>query len=487
MPESSTLPVLCVDLDGTLVATDTLHEALLLAVKRRPALALRIPFWLFRGKAGFKRRLTREAVPDAALLPYRAELLAWLKAEKAAGRRLCLITASDQSVADAVAGHLHPLFDEAWGSDGARNLAGGRKRDFLVARFGERGYDYAGDAPVDLEVWASARQAIVVTNSENLREEARSRCSDVRDIAVPGFDWRSIPRAMRVQQYAKNVLVFTVLIAAHRLRAPRLWADALLAFCSLCFSASAIYVLNDLLDLEADRRHPKKSRRPFASGELSLRWGLLLTPLCLVAAVAFAWRLHTGGQLLLLLYPVLSIAYSFYLKRQMLLDVFTLAVLYVVRVLIGASVTGILCSQWLMGFCIFLFLSLAFAKRASEWISLQQRHATATAGRAYYVWDLATIQMAGIASAFTAGTVLAFYIQSDVVGTLYPQPQWLWIFSIGVVFWLLRLWLVAARGQLEEDPMLFALRDRPSRLLFLTMLGGMALAWVGTPPIPGLR
>jgi 4-hydroxybenzoate polyprenyltransferase/phosphoserine phosphatase len=485
-PNSADVP-LCVDLDGTLVSTDTLHESLLIAVKRRPALLFRLPFWLARGKAGFKRRLTAEAALDCSLLPYRPDLLEWLREQKSDGRRLCLVTASDQSVADAVSTHLNPLFDQAWGSDGTRNLSGSRKRKYLVERFGEKGFDYAGDARIDLPVWESARTAIVAGAAPELEAEVERRFPDALVFPAPPFRLKTLASAVRVQQWVKNVLVFTVLFTSHRFLETRLWLPAILAFVALSFCASSIYIINDLLDLESDRRHPKKRKRPFASGALPVAAGVAIIPVFLTGALVVSFWLPPPARFILAIYPAISVAYSFYLKRKPLVDVFTLSALYTIRVLLGAAATGVLCSEWLMGFCSFLFLSLAFSKRASELIGLQQRHATAVSGRAYFVWDLAAVQSAGIASGFTAGIVLTLYIQSKEVHQLYREPQWLWVMVIGIIFWLLRVWLIASRGQLDEDPVLYAVRDRVSYLIFAIFAGAVALARTGWFAMPGIR
>jgi 4-hydroxybenzoate polyprenyltransferase/phosphoserine phosphatase len=485
-PNSADVP-LCVDLDGTLVATDTLHESLLIAVKRKPSFLFRLPFWLARGKAGFKRRLTAEAALDCALLPYRPDLLEWLREQKSAGRRLYLVTASDQSVADAVASHLSPLFDEAWGSDGSRNLSGSLKQRYLVERFGEKGFDYAGNAAIDMAVWSSARKPIVAGASPALQAEVERRFPDAKVFPAPPFRFKTVVRAIRVQQWVKNVLVFTVLVTSHRLLDTSLWLPALLAFLALSFCASSIYIINDLLDLESDRKHPKKRKRPFASGALPVAAGVAIIPLFLAGALVLSIWLPPAARLVLAVYPIVSIAYCFYLKRKTLVDVFTLSALYTSRVLLGAAATGVLCSQWLMGFSSFLFLSLAFSKRASELIGLQQRHATAVSGRAYFVWDLAAVQSSGIASCFTAGIVLTLYIQSREVHQLYREPQWLWVVVIGIIFWLLHVWLVASRGQLDEDPVLFAVRDPVSYLLFATFAAAVVLARTGWLAMPGIQ
>jgi 4-hydroxybenzoate polyprenyltransferase/phosphoserine phosphatase len=478
---------LCIDLDGTLVSTDTLHESLLIAVRRKPSLLFRLPFWLARGKAGFKRRLTAEASLDCSLLPYRPDLLEWLREQKSEGRRLYLVTASDQSVADSVSSHLSPLFDEAWGSDGSRNLSGSRKQTFLVERFGDHGFDYAGDAASDMAVWNSARKPIVAGASSDLEAEVEERFPDSKVFPAPPFRLRTIAQAVRVQQWVKNVLVFTVLLASHRLLDTSLWMPALLSFFALSFCASSIYVINDLLDLESDRKHPKKRKRPFASGALPVAAGVAIAPFFLAAALVLSFWLPPSARLILAVYPIVSVIYSFYLKRKPLVDVFTLSALYTIRVLLGAAATGILCSQWLMGFSSFLFLSLAFSKRASELIGLQQRHATAVSGRAYFVWDLVAVQSAGIASCFTAGIVLTLYIQSPEVRQLYLEPHWLWFVVFGVIFWLLRIWLVASRGQLDEDPVLFAVRDPVSYFLFAAFAMAIALARSGWLTVPGLE
>ncbi len=449
---------LCVDLDGTLVRTDTLYESVLRALKRSPWLVFLLPVWLVRGKAHLKREIANRVDLDPAVLPYHSELVAYLREEHAAGRPLILVSAADQRIVDAVARHLG-LFERVVGSDGTRNLKGANKRETLRGLFGTGGYDYAGDHRADLDVWADARGAIVVSGDDRLARKTGDRL--VRAFTTPRRRLRTLARALRVQQWVKNVLVFVPLLMAPEARNVALFWNAFVAFLAFSLCASSVYVLNDLLDLEADRRHATKRLRPFAAGDLPVLLGLVVAPLFLASGLVLAIALPRAFLAVLVIYMTVTTAYSFRLKHMPLVDVLVLAMLYTGRVIAGAAATRVWPSPWLLGFSLFFFLSLAFVKRYSELYAMRQQQETLKV-RGYYPADLELIATNGAISGYISVLVAALYINSDRVVGLYLHPELLWLICPLLLYWISRIWLLAHRGQLHDDPVLFAIKDRAS-------------------------
>jgi 4-hydroxybenzoate polyprenyltransferase/phosphoserine phosphatase len=479
-------PPLCVDLDGTLIRTDLLLESFLLLARQKPWLLLALPFWLLKGRSHLKQRIA-EAVDFAPeLLPYNTEFLGWLREAKAAGRPLILATASNRRLAQPVADHLG-LFDQVLASDATTNLKGRRKLEALQAQFGAGGFDYAADARADLPVWREARAAILVHAPAGLARQLEGQVPIERIFPKPGFSLQPFVKAIRVRQWVKNVLVFLPLLAGQAFGEPALLLKALIAFCAVSLSASAMYVLNDLLDLPADRGHRTKQRRPFASGALPVLTGLWLCPLLLAAGLAIAASLSLEALGLVVLYVALTTLYSFWLKRRMLIDVFVLALLYTLRVLIGSVATGLLSSPWLLGFSVFTFLSLAAAKRGAELLYLELAGRTGASGRAYYVWDRHAISGLGQGAAFGAALVLALYLQSHEVRLLYAQPTWLWLLVPMILYWLSRIWMVTLRGTMDDDPIVFAISDRVTWGIAIAGALIVAMAKLAPFPLPGAQ
>jgi len=479
-------PPLVVDLDGTLILSDLLDESFLAALSARPLAALASLGPLLRGdRAALKRRLADRSSLDPALVPLRADLVTHLRAEREKGRRLVLATASDELLVKPLAAALG-LFDEVLASDGERNLGGEAKRALLVSRYGEKGFDYAGDRRADLPVFRSARSALLAGGGVGLRAEVEVAGTPVA-AAFPGpaAGLGTLLGALRVRQWVKNVLVFVPLVTGHVFGAAAL-LSAFVAFLALSACASGLYVLNDLVDLGSDRRHPTKRARPFASGALPLRLGLLLVPLLLAAAAALGALLTPGARLLLAGYAATSALYSFFLKRKVLVDVFALAFLYTLRVLLGGAATLVPVSPWLLAFSVFIFLSLAFAKRASELFSVRERGHEGASGRDWLVRDAGMVRVLGVASGYGAGMVLAIYVHSDHVRELYAHPGWLWLLVPLLLYWSSRVWVLVGRGAMNEDPIVFALRDRVTWAIGL-LTAAVLLAAARAPfGIPGL-
>lgn len=470
---------LIVDLDGTLIHTDMLHESALRAVRERPLDALRLPFWLAAGKAALKRRLAARGAVDAATLPYNLPLLAWLQSQKAAGRRLILCTASDLSLAEPIAAHLG-LFDEVMASDGALNLAGRNKHAALVARFGAGGYDYAGNSRADLAVWRGARRAIVVNGTAALVAAAAAHCEVEQVMPAPPRGVRAWTKVLRVHQWLKNLLLFVPLLAGHMLGDIGAWQALLVACVAFSLCASTVYIANDLLDLESDRRHPRKRKRPFASGAVPAWMGVALAPFLLLASLALAAWVGAAFLTWLVVYFALTCAYSFGLKRLMLVDCLTLAVLYTLRIIAGAAAAGNLLSFWLLAFSVFLFLSLAFVKRYAELQVQMLSDKQKVHGRGYYTADAPLVQMLGVTSGYASAVVLALYLNSDAVLQLYATPEAVWGAVPVMLFWVSWIWMKAHRGEMHDDPLVFAVKDPASLVagvLFALVLAAGTVAW----------
>jgi 4-hydroxybenzoate polyprenyltransferase/phosphoserine phosphatase len=455
---------LCVDLDGTLVRTDMLFESLVAALRRNPLVAFLVPFWLMGGRANLKQHLARHAPFDPAVLPYDEDLVALLRRERAAGRRILLATASDVRIAEAIARHLG-VFDEVVASDGRRNLKAGVKAAHLAERFGERGFDYIGNGAADVPVWSRARTAYLVAGRPGMAQRVAAAGAEVRHLERRrGAPWPLV-RVLRVHQWAKNLLVFVPLLTAHRLADPQAVNAALLAFVAFSFAASATYILNDLADLEHDRRHPGKRRRALASGELPVWVGTVLAPQLLLLAFVVALPLPPLFLLELGCYTAATVAYSLWLKRIVLVDVFMLAGLYAVRILAGAAAIEVPVSHWLLVFSLFMFLSLALAKRFTELSGLAKREGIDTPGRGYRAVDRAPVGIFGAATGTISVLVFALYITSPEVRVLYARPELLWMACPILLYWVTRVWLLAYRDELHEDPVIFALRDPVSLAL----------------------
>jgi 4-hydroxybenzoate polyprenyltransferase/phosphoserine phosphatase len=457
----ATAPPLCVDLDGTLIRSDLLWESIALLLRRQPGSVFLLPWWLLRGRAYLKRQVSTRVKVDPVALPYNPEILNFLKQQRAEGRRLYLVTASDAWAAEAVAGHIG-LFQGVIASDGRDNVKAERKRDILVERFGANGYDYAGNSSVDLPVWKESRAALVVNASSEVRRraEAGGRVAGVFDLRRTAY-WKAGVRAIRVHQWVKNTLVFLPVLTAHKFFDLETEIAAAMAFAAFSLCASSAYVLNDLLDLEADRAHASKRTRPFASGELSIPLGFGLAALLLAGGVGIALLLPREFAAILALYYGVTLAYSLQLKRKLLIDVYILGGLYTIRVFGGGAATGIIPSPWLLAFCLFLFSSLALVKRFSE----LRDAAGAVAGRGYLAADLNAIGALGTSSGFMCVLVLALYINSPQVTPLYHSPGFLWFLCPLLMYWISRVWVIAYRGEMHMDPVVFALRDRISYVM----------------------
>ncbi|MDP2128706.1 MAG: UbiA family prenyltransferase [Pseudohongiella sp.] len=471
---------LVVDLDGTLIHTDMLHESALKVFRDQPFKTIAIPLWLLQGKAVLKDKLAQRLDFDAGILPYNQELLSWLHTQKANGRRLILCTASDRKIAEAIAAHLD-LFDDVMASDGETNLSGPHKAQALTQRFGVNGFDYVGNSHKDLPVWQQSHQAVVVNGADGLADKARQFCKVEQEFPRPKPALLTWIKLVRAHQWLKNLLLFIPALAAHEIGNAALWPTMLMAFFAFSFCASAVYITNDLFDLESDRLHPRKRHRAFASGVVPAWKGVLLVPPLLFAGITLAWQVGIPFLQWLLLYLVLTCAYSFGLKRLMLVDCLTLAILYTLRIVAGAAAAGTELTFWLLAESVFLFLSLAFVKRYAELHVSEQSGISKAHGRGYYTSDAPLIQTLGVTSGYIAVLILALYFNSEAVLELYREPAFVWAAIPIMLFWTSWMWMQASRGNMHDDPLIFAVKDRAS------LLAGLAFAVVlviGTAGLP---
>ncbi|MDR1827815.1 MAG: UbiA family prenyltransferase [Methylobacteriaceae bacterium] len=471
------LPIV-VDLDETLVLTDTLHEDFIRLARDYPLDLFRVPGWMSAGRAFLKRQLLARTEINAALLPYNTPLIEWLKQERAAGRRIVLCTASDEKTARAVAAELD-IFDEIMASDGERNLTGAVKAEELVKRFGLKQFDYVGDSKADIRVWEKANKAIVVNASPEVLEGAR-RVADVERVfprQAPGV--KTLLRMLRVHQWMKNILLFAPCAAAHRLYQGTDILLLVVAFFAFGLCASSVYITNDLLDLESDRAHPRKRLRPFASGAVPVSRGAILAPALFVVSICLAALVSWPFLAWMLVYFVLTSAYSLFLKRLVLIDCIVLALLYTIRVIAGAAAIAIPLSFWMLALSVFLFLSLAFVKRCAELQVQSARGHEKAHGRGYYITDAPLVQTLGVVSGYAAVLVLALYINSDAVRMLYRRFEIIWAAVPVLLFWVSWIWLKVQRGEMNDDPVIFALKDRTSLVTGMIFVLTFALgAWV---------
>ncbi len=453
---------LVVDLDGTLLKTDLLYEALFVLLATRPLTALRTPLWLGEGKAAFKARLADTVLLDLHTLPVNEAVLTLIQEAKAAGRRVYLASASDRRYVQAFADHMGG-FDGVYASDGVTNLGAGNKARSLVELFGERGFDYVGNSMADIPVWRVARAAFVVNASDGVVLAARQVSDAVHVVATTTPGVKDYLRAMRLHQWLKNLLILVPGLAAHVFSLDAL-GSALLAFLSFSLCASSVYLLNDLLDLRSDRLHVSKRQRPFASGTVPIAHGMALFPVLLLASLILALLLSSSFVVVLAGYYALTLAYSLILKRHLIIDVVTLSSLYGIRLVAGGVAFGVSLSEWLIAFSIFLFLSLALVKRATELIGRQQQGKGPPSGRAYALEDLPVLEMLAASSGFVSILVLALYINNPEVATLYHHPKMLWCGGLVLIYWLCRILVLTHRGAMNDDPVIYAVTDKVSLL-----------------------
>lgn len=456
---------LVVDLDGTLIRSDLLHETFWSAFAHDLLIPLKAIAALRSGRAALKQMLADKSKVDLATLPFDPDVIAYIKAWREQDGRAVLVTASDHRLAECVAAHLG-VFDEVHGTDASVNLKGNAKADFLVKRFGENGFHYIGDAKADLPVWEKADKAITVNAKSSLRHQAERLGKPVEHLQTLEKSWKPYLQALRPHQWLKNLLVFLPMLAGHRVDAET-FTLSVLAFVAFSLVASSVYLFNDLLDLRADRAHPRKAKRPIAAGLLPIAqasvmaWGAAMIGASLSVLIGWQFFLIMAG------YYALTVAYSLFLKRRLVIDICVLAGLYTMRIIAGSVATNIDLTVWLLAFSLFLFFSLAAVKRQAELVDMNRRGELSAAGRGYHADDLPIVSDIAVSAGFLSVLVLALYINSPAVVELYSQPTYLWGVCCVLLYWITRMVMVAHRGSMNDDPIIFAVKDRVSQACIL--------------------
>ncbi len=463
------------DLDGTLIKTDLLVETFLLKLGSSPLSLGHALRSAPKGRAAFKYAMAEGVHLDPAALPYREDVLEWLRSQAAEGAKITLATAATEGPARAVATHLG-LFSDVLCSSRDTNLKGATKAKAIVQHAQGRSFCYIGDSRSDLEIWKESDRAVVVGGSEELLRRVADVTSIEKAFPATGATARLWIKQARVYQWTKNLLIFVALLVAHKWHDVGAISAALLGFVAFGLCASGVYILNDLLDLRSDRLHPRKRLRPFAAGRIGALQGILVAPLLIAAALVLASLVSSAFFWVTGTYLALTTAYSTVFKKIILVDVLVLAALYTLRVIAGAIAIDVPVSFWLLAFSMNLFLSLALVKRFSELITLADLGAEVARGRDYRVADQGVIQAMGVAAGMGSVLVLALFIHSEEVALSYSRPEALWILCCTVLYWILRLWLKAARGEMHDDPLLYAVRDRASHIMFVLSVGAVVAA-----------
>jgi 4-hydroxybenzoate polyprenyltransferase len=461
---------LVVDLDGTFSKIDTLQEAVVELIFRHPLSSLHALLMLKDGPAAFKSAVADHVVADGRTLPTQSAVLEAVTMARREGRKVYLATAADKRVAEAIACSAG-CFDGTFASENGINLKGKAKADCLVAAFGEGGFDYIGDAEADIPIWREARRAIISGASRRQIKRLSRELPNLVALNTRGWEIEAYFSAMRPHQWLKNILLFVPAFAAHRFDVATL-TNLIIAFFSFNFGASGAYLINDMLDLSHDRAHPEKHLRPMAAGTLSLSHGAVLFFCLTSASIALALTLDWKFILILIGYFGLSISYSVYLKRKLMIDVVALAALYGIRVVAGGVVSSTIPSDWLVGFCFFIFLSLALVKRTTEMLASSKTDLKKIRGRGYRRNDLPIISAMMVTSGFIAVLVLALYINSPEVKTLYQRYYLLWGICTILTYWLGRLYVITERGEMRQDPVFFAAND------WISLLAGGLIAFI---------
>lgn len=474
-PDADAVP-LCVDLDGTFIRSDLLIEGVLRLLRHRPLAAWRLPLWYAKGKARLKGELARALEPPTTPPPINREILSWLEEERSKGRRILLVTASHEEALGPIR-HLFP-FDEVVASDDTRNLKGATKAALLIERFGERGFDYAGDSSSDEAVWKYSRKVIPVFHSRRRLAAMEKKYDCPRSFCTNSTSWPDWVKALRIHQWAKNLLIALPFLAGHHFHTVWQLAGLAAAFLAMSLCASGTYLWNDLLDLEYDRAHPTKRRRLAASGRTSLQRIGAASVALVAAGLTGGFVLAPAFGCLLLGYIATTLSYSLYFKRVAVADIFLLTFLYLSRVIGGILISEARISFWLFAFTFLLFLSLAAAKRFVELHGRMSKGEDEIKGRGYLREDLPTISGLGIASGVASCIVLSLYSNSPQVTALYHQPQWFWGICVIAFYWITRVWFLTHRGLMHDDPVVFALKDRGTWLL---ALAGMACVLLAQP------
>ncbi len=461
---------LCVNLECTLIKSDIDYELFFAAVARSFHVLFLAPIWLLKGKANFKQQVAMRASLIPELLPYHQQLLHYLQEQKKSGRKLILVTEANNTYAQKIADYLD-LFDEVLASDEHSILCDDKRVELIQSKHGVREFDYAGSAQTDKKIWRYARKVILVNPHPAVRTAASQKfdIEQIFDDRLPAS--RVLLSAIRPHQWLKNILLFVPLLAAHRIDNPQLVTQAFLSFIVFSLCTTSVYLLNDLFDLQSDRAHQRKRDRPLAAGQLSIKLATIVILVSLLTAITIAYFLPSSFLLVLASYYILTLLYSLWAKRVVLLDVLILAILYTIRIVAGGAAVEIPPSFWLLAFSMFLFLSLAIIKRYTELTTLNNTNKNSTAGRDYNVMDIDLLVSIGTSSGLIAVLVLALYINSNTVIKMYSHPEVIWFLCPVILYWIGRAWLLTKRGEMHDDPVIFAIKDPASWWVFAITIG----------------
>ena len=467
---------LVIDLDGTLIKTDMLYETFISALKNNFIILFFVPYWLFRGKAYLKQQLACRSSIDVEVLPYELNFLTWIKGQKKLGRYLVLCTASDQKIAEKIADFLG-CFDRVVGSSNGQNIRADVKAQKIIEILDTDNFDYAGNSIDDLKVWKRSRSAILVNPSKSVEKVAKRNFEVTKEFQSEKQTIKSISAMLRWHQWVKNILIFTPIFAAGQVTISNI-SIAFLGLIAFSLCASAVYILNDLIDLESDRHHKDKCNRPFASGKLSILTGFIAAPLLLFLSGCLAINVGISFSFTLLFYFLFTTLYSLIFKSIVLLDCFSLAFLYTLRIFAGAVACEIPLTFWFLAFSVFIFLSLAFLKRHAELLDAEKSNIDTIKGRGYLRSDLMIVQQIGIISGFIGVLILCLYINSDSVKEVYSSPNALWASVPILLFWVCWVWVASHRGKMHHDPIVFAVKDRVSCFLGLIFISSFFCAYI---------
>ncbi len=454
---------LCVDLDGTLIKSDMMFESMAILIKSNPIYLLMIPIWFIKGKLYLKEQLFNRVQIDIDTMPLNDEIVNFLINEKKSGRTILLVTASLQYYADKYKEKFNFL-DEAIGSKDGINLSAKYKAEYLKGRFGDKNYDYIGDSHKDLVVWSFAQNALIVSDNTILINKAK----EITNIAetwgrtnTPKY--KIIFKQLRIYQWVKNLLIFLPALLAHSLEF-NIYFQLLLSFLSFSFVASSIYIFNDLMDLNSDRKHKIKKNRPLAAGNFRISDAFVYTILLMTIGIMIGVFINISFIIVLLIYLITTYLYSIYLKRIYIVDIITLALLYTMRIIAGSATSGFIISEWLAAFALFFFFSMGALKRFTE---LKNSKNEKLSGRAYIADDMNIVQIMGICSSMISVLVMVLYINSNTISQLYSNPKILYLIIPILLHWNMRVWVLADRSMMNEDPIVFSIKDKYSYLSIL--------------------
>lgn len=464
---SNKKPPLVVDLDGTLTPTDTLIESLVRIARRSPFRLIPLLISLLSGKAAFKHAVANEISLSADSLPYRMDVLDYLKQERLSGRKIILATAAHQSIAADVALHLG-LFDLVIASNERDNLKGGAKLRAIQEHVGNV-FSYAGDHSADFVIWKSANSAVLVAVTDSVARKVHNSVPVEMEFPRLSPGWMGWLQAIRVHQWLKNILIFVPLLTSFSITRPDAIIAACLAFIAFSLVASSNYIMNDLWDLPSDRAHPRKRNRPMADGRISLLKGLGVSSALLISGLIIANNISPLFLFLIIAYLFSANVYSFILKRYVIIDVIALSVLYVFRIIAGSVATGIAASSWLIVFSAMFFLSLALVKRCSELLLMTDNQKNVTKGRDYRVQDLNVLFPLGVSASMSSVVVFCLFVADPVIQLRYATPELLSLLPVALVYWLARTWIKTSRGEMHDDPLVYAIKDSGSRYVLAAM------------------